>query len=112
MLRPFLTVFAQRICDGDQLSGDGGYPGAVCFYAASYGAMAEGNWPLFKHLVEGRLTHSGSDENVLEHLAVITVVSSEAANALHPQKRYTPISDHFHGPLRQTFQSRGHTKRV
>lgn len=73
------------------------YPGAVCFYAASYGAMAGDNWPLFKHLVEGRLTHSGRDENVLEHLGAITVVSSETANALRPQKRYTPISDHFMG---------------
>jgi len=73
------------------------YPAAVCFYAASYGAMAGGNWPLFKHLVEGRLTHSGREENVLEHLGAIAVVASEIGNALHPQKRYTPISDHFIG---------------
>ncbi|WP_321382331.1 SIR2 family protein [Rhizobium sp.] len=73
------------------------YPGAVCFYAASYGAMAGGNWPLFKYLIEGRLTHSGDEENVLEHLGAIAAVNSDAANALHPQKRYTPISDHFMG---------------
>ena len=71
------------------------YPGAVCFYAASYGAMARGNWPLFKYLVEGRLTHRGNEESVLEHLGAIAVVDSDTANALHSQKRYTPISDHF-----------------
>ncbi|MEH6691133.1 MAG: SIR2 family protein [Pseudorhizobium pelagicum] len=73
------------------------YPGAVCFYAASYGAMAGGNWSLFKYLVEGRLTHSGNEENLLEHLGAVALVNSDAANALHPQKRYTPISDHFLG---------------
>ncbi len=71
------------------------YPGAVCFYAAAYGAMSGGNWPLFKYLVDGRLTHGGNEENVLDHLGAINVVNSDAANTLHGQKRHTPISDHF-----------------
>ncbi|MUZ73324.1 hypothetical protein GOZ90_11590 [Agrobacterium vitis] len=71
------------------------YPGAVCFYAAAFGAMSGGNWPLFKYLVEGRLVHGGEEENVLEHLGAINVVNSEAANTLHAQNRHTPVSDHF-----------------
>ncbi|MDX0888116.1 hypothetical protein GOD57_24810 [Sinorhizobium medicae] len=71
------------------------YPGAVCFYAAAFGAMSGGNWPLFKYLVEGRLMHGGEEENVLEHLGAINIVNHDTANTLHQQARHTPMSDHL-----------------
>ncbi len=71
------------------------YPGAVCFYVASFGAMSGGNWPLFKYLVEGRLMHQGEEENILEHLGAINISNQDTANTLHQQRRHTPMSDHF-----------------
>ncbi|NGO62697.1 hypothetical protein G6N76_03350 [Rhizobium daejeonense] len=71
------------------------YPGAVCFYAAAFGAMSGGNWPLYKYLLEGRLMHGGEEENVLEHLGAINIVNHDAENTLHQQARHTPMSDHL-----------------
>ncbi len=71
------------------------YPGAVCFYAAAFGAMSGGNWLLFKYLLEGRLMHGGEEENVLEHLGAINISSQDTVNTLHQQRRHTPMSDHL-----------------
>ncbi len=69
------------------------YPGAICFYAAAFGAMLGNNWALFKYLVDGRLKHRGREESVLEHLGAYLVLDLDSANSLYEQERPTPTND-------------------
>ena len=68
------------------------YPVALLAYSGGLGAVANNNYGFLQALFEVEITHRGISFGMPRTL--MFCAGGDLANALHPQKRHTPMSDH------------------
>lgn len=71
------------------------YPASLLLYAAGMGAVAGGNYATLGALLALRYRVNGRERAAMDNLLAIQALDYEAANYLHRQNRYFPVSDHF-----------------
>ncbi len=87
------------------------YPAVLSFYAMGLAALARGNWPMLRRLLEGGSVTSEPDLGVrrfVDALLPWSFVRDQDPQVLIPgdnTRRYTPVSDHLHAEVRDPLKS-------